>query len=204
VLTESEDTHGLGYAVTLTKRASRNPRQLWIFGTDGTIAPLSSPTKYLTFHQAGSASGGPGSEESLYVNISASVTVTPLLVHAVVEDAAHVSVHLSAPVASNAHPAECDTHVLAMVHTSETMAKVISALRSSVVALTEQCHARGIDVNLATFDDNLRSCELVATDDWRASVRRHVRVGSGTDYMRPCEHLVKYLRESKDNLDHGR
>ena len=49
VLTESEDPYGLGFAVTLAKRESRNLRQLWTFGTDGTIAPLSSPTKYLTY-----------------------------------------------------------------------------------------------------------------------------------------------------------
>lgn len=93
------------------------------------------------YHQAGAASGSGSADAAAlaaYVNLSAAVTVTELPVSAVSESAVHVSVHASAPVGSNASPSECDTHVLALVHTSESMAKVISAVRGSVVAVTEQ------------------------------------------------------------------
>eukprot|EP00038_Savillea_parva_P028950 m.67969 g.67969 ORF g.67969 m.67969 type:complete len:1640 (-) comp8481_c0_seq1:119-5038(-) len=202
VLTEAENPHGLGFAVTVAKKEARNPRQLWTFHVDGTISPLSSPTKYLTFHQAGEASeSSAAAMYAAYINLSAQVTVTEVPVNAVNEHAVHVAAHAAAPIGSNAHPADCETHVLSIVHTSDSMAKIISAVRSSVVELTEACHAKGVsDVQLATFDTDFHHCSLGADEDWRGNVRRLVRVGTGTDYMLPCEFLFRYLREGKEQF----
>lgn len=194
VLTESVNPCGLGFRVTFAKRQPRDPKQLWTFNTDGTIAPLSTPTKYLTYHEPHAAVSS-----SAYVNVDARVSIHT---SSTLQNAVHLSVHAVAPLASNTLPEECTSHILAMMHTCDAAASIMAKLRECTEAMVKKCHDTGItDVQLATYNaTHFQQCGLSPTDEWQKNIRQHLRPGSGINFLAPCESLLRYLNTLEDTL----
>eukprot|EP00041_Stephanoeca_diplocostata_P028670 m.826497 g.826497 ORF g.826497 m.826497 type:complete len:2108 (+) comp23413_c0_seq1:287-6610(+) len=194
VLTETVHPFGLGARVMFAKRMPRDLTQLWTFNSDGTIAPLSTPTKYLTFHE-----NNESVSSSEYINLTARVSINT---SSTLHRALHVAVHATVPLESNTLPEECTTHVLALIHTCDAAAGIMADLRNLTDKMVKRLHDTGIvDVEMATYDGtHFQPFGLAPTDEWQNNIRQHVRPGVGTNFLAPCDYLLRHLSNLADTL----